>query len=104
MPGINRLVLLLAILFRLDAQPDPLTVGLEAFSRGDYPTAERQLRLASSANPQAKAFLAMTLAATNRCDEAVPDLKQALESAPPTTQRLAGLALAQCHLSASQIR
>jgi tetratricopeptide (TPR) repeat protein len=101
--GRNRSIrLLLAIASCAFAQTDPLTSGLEAFARGDYPTAERQLRLAST-NPQAKAFLAMTLAATNRCDEALADLKLALDSATPsTTQRLAGLALAQCHLSASR--
>ena len=82
------------------AQADSLVMGIEAYSRGDYPVAERELRNASG--PQAKAFLALTFAATNRCDEALPDLKRAFAANPDATQRLAGLALAQCHLSASQ--
>ena len=82
------------------AQSDPLANGLAAYARGDYPTAERELR--QTADPQAKAFLAMTFAATNRCDEALPQLKQALESTTDTTRRLSGLALAQCHITAAR--
>lgn len=75
--------------------------GADAYARGDYPTAERELRKESG--PRAKAFLALTLAATSRCEQALPDLKEAFASTPDsTTQRLAGLALAQCHLSASR--
>ena len=81
-------------------QADPVAAGIEAYSRGDYQLAERELRKASGA--QAPAFLAMTLAATNRCDEALPGLKSAFAGAADGTRRLAGLALAQCHLSASR--
>ena len=77
------------------AQIEPLAAGIEAYSKGDYAAAERELRKASGA--QAKAFLALTLAATNRCEEALPALR---EAAP--TQRLAALALVQCHLNASR--
>jgi len=77
------------------AQPDALMQGIAAYSKGDYPVAERELRKASG--PQARAFLALTLAATNRCEDALPALKEAFP-----TQRLAGLALAQCHLNASR--
>ncbi|HEY3739743.1 MAG TPA: hypothetical protein VGL53_07860, partial [Bryobacteraceae bacterium] len=56
--------ILVMIAFCAHAQSDPVTAGLEAFAKGDYPAAERQLRQAPT-NPQAKAFLAMTLAATN---------------------------------------
>src|SRR3954468_2336437 len=80
-------------------QPDPLAAGMEAYVKGDYPVAERMLRASSA--PQAKAFLALTLAATNRCEEAVPELKQAFEG-QGSIQRLVGLALAQCNLSASR--
>ena len=79
---------------------DPLASGLDAYSRGDYPSAERELRKATG--PKAQAFLAMTVAATGRCDEALPGLKAAFAASPDATQRLAGLALAQCHLAASR--
>ncbi|HEY3742483.1 MAG TPA: tetratricopeptide repeat protein, partial [Bryobacteraceae bacterium] len=43
------------------------------------------------------------LAATNRCNAALDDLKQAFDtSTSPTVERLAGLALAQCHINATQ--
>ena len=57
------------------AQTDPLTSGLEAFHRGDYATAERDLK--RSSDPRARAFLALTLAATGRCDAAGADLANA---------------------------
>ena len=81
-------------------QQDPLAVGIEAYSRGDYALAESALRRASG--PQGSAFLALTLAATGRCDEGLPGLKTAFAGSAGPTQRLAGLALAQCHLSASR--
>ena len=55
------------------AQSDPLVSGLEAFKRGDYATAERELK--QSHDPRARVFLALTLAATNRCAEAEPGLR-----------------------------
>ena len=70
---------------------DPLGAGIEAYSRGDYPAAERELRKASGT--RASAFLALTLAATSRCEEALPGLRQAFAGASEPTQRLAGLAL-----------
>ncbi len=82
------------------SQSDSLTAGIAAYSRGEYPLAEIELRKATG--NQAQAFLALTLAATSRCDEAVPELKQAFKALPDVTQRLAGLALAQCHLTASR--
>lgn len=79
-------------------QADPLAAGIEAYSRGDYPSAEIALR--KGTGPKASAFMALTLAATGRCEEALPGLKTAFAVANGPTQRLAGLALAQCHLSA----
>jgi uncharacterized protein HemY len=94
----------LAILFLLasytSAQPDAFVKGLDAFHKGDYPAAEKLLR--ASSDPRAKAFLALTLAATNRCPQAEPDLTAAFAAAKSDTQRLAGLALAQCHIAASR--
>jgi tetratricopeptide (TPR) repeat protein len=87
------------------AQGDPLVRGLEAFQKGDLPAAERELRLAakSGGDPRAGAFLAITLASTGRCAEAGPGLGQAVQSGTADVARLAGLALAQCHLAAGRV-
>lgn len=82
------------------AQTDTLVKGLEAFHEGDYPTAERELR--ASKDPRARTFLALTLAATNRCDQAEADLTKAAAQPKSDTQRLAGLALAQCDIARNQ--
>ncbi len=79
------------------AQSGSLEKGLEAFQKGDYQTAERELR--SSTDPRGQAFLALTLAATNRCEQAEPQLSRASIAAASETQRLAGLALAQCDIA-----
>lgn len=91
--------LLLATL--VHGQTDPLLKGLEAFHRGDYATAERELRGAPG-DQRAKAFLAMTLAATGRCTPAGPDLTSAFAGAKGEIARLAGLALAQCRIAANK--
>jgi tetratricopeptide (TPR) repeat protein len=83
------------------AQTDPLPAGLEAFHRGNYALAEREFR--KSADPRARTFLALTLAATSRCDPASPDLAAALDTGPAEVRRLAGLALAQCHITAERL-
>jgi tetratricopeptide (TPR) repeat protein len=83
------------------AQSDALLSGLQAFHRGDYAQAERAFResLQKGADPRARAFLALTLAATGRCDAARSDLTQAFAAGGEDTRRLAGLALAQCDIS-----
>lgn len=86
------------------AQSDPLISGLEAFHKGDLPAAERNLRIAAKgSDPRASAFLALTLAATGRCDEAAPALKQAYKGTNAEIARLAGLAFVQCRLTAGSI-
>lgn len=87
------------------AQSDPLVKGLEAFQRGEYPAAERELRDAvrQSSDPRAAAFLALTLAATSRCQETGPGLTAAYRSTTAGTAKLAGLALVQCHLAANRL-
>lgn len=81
------------------AQSDPLLAGIEAFHKGDLATAERELRLAAKgSDPRGAAFLSLTLAATGRCDEAVPGLKTAMKGTHADTARLAGLAFVQCRL------
>jgi tetratricopeptide (TPR) repeat protein len=83
------------------AQSDPLVNGLEAFNRGNYASAERDFREAvkQGSDPRARTLLAITVAATGRCDEADRDLAKALESGEGEVRRLAGLALAQCHIT-----
>jgi tetratricopeptide (TPR) repeat protein len=80
------------------AQSDPLLSGLDAFHRGDYAQAERAFResLKTGADPRARTFLALTLAAKGRCDAARPDLAQGFASASGDLRRLAGLSLAEC--------
>ena len=83
------------------AQSDPLLSGLQAFRKGDYASAERDFReaLKSSPDPRARTFLALTLAATGRCDAAKTDLAKSFETGEKDLRRLAGLALAQCHIT-----
>jgi tetratricopeptide (TPR) repeat protein len=83
------------------AQSDPLLSGLEAFRKGDYAAAERDFResLKAGADPRATTFLALTLAATSRCDPAKPDLAKSFESGDAEMRRLAGIALAQCEIA-----
>jgi tetratricopeptide (TPR) repeat protein len=87
------------------AQNDPLVDGLKAFHEGDYQAAERNFRAAlkTGDDPRARAFLALTLASTSRCDAALPELARAFESGGKEIQRLAGLALAQCHIAANRL-
>lgn len=87
------------------AQSDPLIEGLEAFQRGDYVSAERRLTEALKAreDARARAFLALTLAATSRCGAAEPQLARTFESGAKDIARLAGLALAQCHIAGNRL-
>lgn len=87
------------------AQHDPLLSGLEAFHRGNYALAEREFRdsLQKGADPRAGTFLALTLAATGRCNEADRDLAKALDTSESDVRRLAGLALAQCHITRERL-
>lgn len=83
------------------AQADALTSGLEAFHRGDYVTAERDL--SQSPDPRARTFLALTMAATGRCDAAGAELAKAFASGDQALKRLSGLALAQCDMAGDRL-
>jgi tetratricopeptide (TPR) repeat protein len=87
------------------AQGDPLLSGLEAFRRGSYAVAERDFREAvkQGSDQRARTFLALTLTATGRCDEAGRDLSDAFANGREEVRRLAGLALAQCHLTSRRL-
>lgn len=81
------------------AQSSPVAEGIAAFNRGDYKTAGADLERAPT-DPRARLFLALTKAATGGCDAAVPELAKAF--AAGDNRRLAGLALAQCHIAAKR--
>jgi tetratricopeptide (TPR) repeat protein len=83
----------------LCAQGNPAADGIAAFHRGDYKAARAILQRAPN-NPQARLFLALTRAATGECEGAVPDLAKAFSSG--SERRLAGIALAQCHIAAKR--
>jgi tetratricopeptide (TPR) repeat protein len=83
----------------LSAQTNPVETGIAAFNRGDYKAARQNLERAPK-DPQARLFLALTKAATGECEAALPDLSKAFSSG--SAQRLAGLALAQCHIAAKR--
>ena len=83
----------------LSAQTNPVADGIAAFNRGDYKAARVNLER-SPADPQARLFLALTKAATGGCEAAVPELAKGFSSGE--NRRLAGLALAQCHIAAKR--
>jgi tetratricopeptide (TPR) repeat protein len=78
------------------AQSNPVADGIAAFGRGDYKSARLSLERAPG-DPRARLFLALTRAATGDCEAAIPDLAKGFSSGED--HRLAGLALAQCHIS-----
>jgi len=82
----------------LGAQTSPVVDGIAAFHRGDYQAARLNLERAPG-DPQARLFLALTKAATGECEAAIPDLAKGFSG---ENRRLAGLALAQCHITAKR--
>src|ERR1700688_1267196 len=102
MPAINGLLAGLLIPVALAAQGNPAAQGIAEFNRGEYKAARQHLGQASS-DPQARAFLALTRAATGECDAAAPELERSFAARnDQTLHRLAGLALAQCHIAAKR--
>lgn len=83
----------------LCAQGNQVADGIAAFHRGDYKAARAILQRIPN-DPQARLFLALTRAASGECEAAVPDLGKAFSSG--TERRLAGIALAQCHIAAKR--
>jgi tetratricopeptide (TPR) repeat protein len=86
-------------------QSDPLTEGLAQFHRGDYASAEKSLTAALSPrdDARARAFLALTRAATGRCALAEGELSAQFQSTTDNeVRRLAGLGLVQCRVSQSR--
>jgi tetratricopeptide (TPR) repeat protein len=101
MPAISVQHLVLAVGL-LVSQPDPLTVGIAQFNRGEYLAAESSLKEAVSAHsdPRAVTFLALARAINGKCEDAIPDLQtQFATAADKRLHRLIGLSLAHCELS-----
>jgi tetratricopeptide (TPR) repeat protein len=90
-------LLLSALLAR--AQDDALQKGIAEFNHGQYAAAQTWLEKAPD-SPQRRTFLALTHAATGRCDTARKELAaQFAKDEASELGRLAGLALTQCQLS-----
>ena len=77
--------------------------ALDAFHHGQYTQARQMLEKIVAAQPTdaaARAFLALSRAATGGCDTARSDLQQQFSGNPDIAlRRLAGVALVQCDLS-----
>jgi tetratricopeptide (TPR) repeat protein len=73
--------------------------GIADFNRGDYKAARVNLEKAPN-DPQARLYLALTKAATGECEAAVAELAKAFSKGD--NRRLAGIALAQCHIAAKR--
>lgn len=94
----------LFLLFALHAFPqnDPLVLGLEQFRRGEYLAAEASFEKALERGDDARArtFLALSRAATGRCEQVEQALVSEFETnAEPALSRLAGLGAVQCWLA-----
>jgi len=83
------------------AAQDPVAKGIEEFRHGNYMAAQATLEQALKKNPEsphARTFLALSRAATGGCDAAASELTAAYTGQNNELRRLAGLALAQCHM------
>lgn len=82
---------------------NPLERGIAEFNRGEYAAAESSLQKAAD-SPARRTFLALTRAATGRCDAARTDLAEQFEKPTQTDlRRLTGLALTQCDIARGEI-
>jgi tetratricopeptide (TPR) repeat protein len=73
--------------------------GVAAFQRGDYKAARSGLERHAD-DPDARLFLALTKAATGECEASIAELAKGFSGGK--NRRLAGLALAQCHIAAKR--
>ena len=83
----------------LCAQSNTVAEGIAAFQHGDYKAARGLLERTPN-DAQARLFLALIQAATGGCDGALKEL--AAGFAGGQNRRLAGIALAQCHVAAKR--
>jgi len=85
---------------------DPVAKGIDEFRQGHYAAAKATLEQAlkqNSGNPHARTFLALSRAATGGCASAVNDLGAIYAGQNSDLRRLAGLALAQCHMAHNRL-
>jgi tetratricopeptide (TPR) repeat protein len=76
--------------------------GIAAFNRSDYAAAKQYLAK-SPDDPRARAYLALTDAASGSCSSAIPELESAFASqSEANVRKLTGLALVQCRVAAKQ--
>lgn len=83
-----------------------LLKGILQFHRGQYGAAQSTLEgvLEKGDDPNARTFLALSRAATGKCEIASRDLEAQLnENSNSDLRRLAGIALVQCHLSHNRV-
>jgi tetratricopeptide (TPR) repeat protein len=79
-------------------------MGIEEFQHGNLAAARHHLEQAPG-DPQAMAFLALVRAATGECEAVIPEMTRHFGSALfAGTQRLTGLAVAQCQIAAKRFR
>ena len=98
-----RVISLFAALFLLGLTAEAqVSEGIAAFNRGDYKSARQYLKGVGN-DARGRAYLALTDAATGQCGAAIPALESGFNAkADANLRKLAGLALAQCRISAKQ--
>jgi tetratricopeptide (TPR) repeat protein len=79
------------------SQANTVAEGIAAFQRGDYKAARATLEKTPN-DPRAQLFLALIQAGTGGCEPAIPELTRGFSKGD--YRRLAGIALAQCHVAA----
>jgi len=107
MRGISFLLFGTVAVLLAQTADESVNQGIEAFQKGDYATARQRLSKALETSPEnrrARAFLALSLAGSGSCAEAIPGLRQEFSTNPEgEIQLLAGLALVQCHLGQGRL-
>ena len=95
---LSRLFLVFSLSLCASVARSQTAEGIAAFNRGDYQAARTTLEKSPN-DARARLFLALSKAATGECEAAIPELSKALSG---DNRRLAGLALAQCHIAAKR--
>ena len=102
-----RVISWLALLSTASLLGQSVADAVDAFHRGHYNQARQMLEKIVAASPndsKARAFLALSRAATGGCAAATVDLQQQFKSNPDSTlRRLTGIALVQCDLAQSRL-
>jgi tetratricopeptide (TPR) repeat protein len=102
-----RVISWLALLSTAPLLGQSVADAVEAFHRGHYNQARQMLEKIVAASPndsKARAFLALSRAATGGCAAATLDLQQQFKSNPDSTlRRLTGIALVQCDLARNRL-